>query len=380
MPLPEAMPERTENSVAARHAAYLRAARFPSLDGLRFLSIVPVIWHHSTSGPIDGVLGKGPVGVELFFAISGFLITTLLLRERSAAGEISIRGFYARRALRIFPLYYAVLGLYVLRAASLPPGAPARAHFFESLPFWATYTSNWLVDFSVPHPVLFAFGWSLATEEQFYLLWPWIVRSTRGWLFPSAVALLLFAADQCVERGLLVAALAPGGLGRRMVASIASPICLGALLAYVLHFKRSFAIASLLLGGRASAPLLLLSIGALLHAGGVPLVAVQVALVLLVGACCVRPDHGLSALTDAAPIRWIGTVSYGMYMIHVSAITAVKWLLPEAWRPAPLVFALAFFVTLGLAGASHRWFERPFLRIGDRFRAPRGGRAEAALR
>src|SRR4051812_26046578 len=97
-----------EETSAARHAAYLGTAHFASLDGLRFLSIAPVVWHHCTSGPLPGVLGKGPIGVELFFAISGFLITTRLIREQRARGAVAIGQFYTRRALRIFPLYYAV--------------------------------------------------------------------------------------------------------------------------------------------------------------------------------------------------------------------------------------------------------------------------------
>jgi peptidoglycan/LPS O-acetylase OafA/YrhL len=349
-----------------RHAAYLRAARFPSLDGLRFLSIVPVIWHHSTTGPIAGLLGKGPVGVDLFFAISGFLITTLMLRERRATGRVAVGPFYARRALRIFPLYYAVLALYVGRAWLLPPGDPVRAHFFRSLPFWATYTANWLVDFAVPHPVLFAFGWTLATEEQFYLVWPWIVRASRGWLFPVLAALLLLAAGQAVSHGLFPLALPPESLGRRMVASIASPILLGALLACLLDLPRGFAAAERVLGRRASAPLALGAVVTLLTVDEAPLFAVQVGLALLVGACCVRPDHGLARLTDAAPLRWIGTVSYGMYLLHVSAITAARRLLPAA--SVPVVFVVAFAGTVVAAAVSYRWFERPFLGWRDRLR------------
>jgi peptidoglycan/LPS O-acetylase OafA/YrhL len=286
----------------------------------------------------------------------------------AATGTISIRGFYARRCLRIFPLYYAVLGLYVARAWLLLPDGPQRAHFFRSLPFYATYTSNWFVDFAVPHPVIFMFSWSLATEEQFYLLWPWVVRATRRWVFPVAVAALLLAADQGVEHGLFEGVLAPGSLGRRMVASLASPIAMGALLAYALHFPHSFAIAWPALGGRASAPLFLLAAIALLARDGAPLWLVQLALVLLVGACCVRADHGLRALTDAAPVRWIGSVSYGMYMLHVSTITAVRSVLPPAVASVPVVFAAAFAITAALAGASYRWFERPFLKLRDRFR------------
>nr|AYM52575.1 acyltransferase 3 [Aetherobacter rufus] len=369
-----------EDTFAARHAAYLSTAHFASLDGLRFFSIVPVVWHHSTLGPLPGVLGKGPLGVELFFAISGFLITTRLVREQRARGDVAVRQFYARRALRIFPLYYAVLGVYALRAWLVLPASPERAHFLRSLPFWATYTADWFVDVAVTHPIIFSFGWSLAVEEQFYLLWPWIVRATRGALFPVGAALLLLAADQSVERGLFAGSLPASGLAHRMITSLSTPICLGALLACVLDRPRSFAAAMRLLGHRASAPLAFLALAALVIADGAPLFAVHVALALLVGACCARPDHGLAAITDAVPLRWVGTVSYGVYLLHVSAITAWKRVLPAAWISAPLVFALSFAVSLGLAAASYRWFERPFLRLGDRFRGARPLRAAPVLR
>ncbi|MEP7125070.1 MAG: acyltransferase [Byssovorax sp.] len=369
-----------DETSAERHARYLRTSHFASLDGLRFLSIAPVVWHHSTSGPLPGVLGKGPIGVDLFFAISGFLITTRLVREQRAHGQVAVGQFYARRALRIFPLYYAVLGLYALRAWLFLPPSPTRAHFLHSLPFWATYTADWLVDTAVSHPIIFSFGWSLAVEEQFYLFWPWIVRATRGWLFPVSAALLLFAADQAAEQGYLSGIAPASGLAHRMIASLATPILLGAVLAYALDRPRSFAVATRLLGHRASAPLAFLAVVALLVADGPPLVVVHVALVLLVGACCARPDHGLTRLTDAAPLRWIGTVSYGVYLLHVSTITAWKWLLPAAWVAAPLVFTLSLAASLALAGASYRWFERPFLKLGDRFRSPRPLRAAPVLK
>src|SRR5262249_2721724 len=116
--------------------------RFDSLDGLRCLAIVPVVWHHATPRPLEGVLGRGPLGVDLFFAISGFLITTLLLRERENQGRIAMRAFYMRRTLRIFPLYYLVLGAFVLHALLFREHGEARDHFLRSLPFHATYTTN----------------------------------------------------------------------------------------------------------------------------------------------------------------------------------------------------------------------------------------------
>ncbi len=140
-------------------------------------------------------------------------------------------------------------------------------------------------------------------------------------------------------------------------------------------------------GARAPGQLSLafLTLAALVVADGAPMFAVHVTLVLLVGACCVRPDHGLAAITDARPLRWVGTVSYGVYLLHVSAITAWKRVLPAAWISAPLVFALSLLVSLGLAAASYRWFERPFLRLGDRFRgrgpfAPRRSSAKSSPR
>src|SRR5579862_611155 len=93
---------------AGPRAKFLQTRKFVSLDGLRCASILAVIWHHATG------IGKGYLGVEIFFAISGFLITTLLLRERRGFGDISLGDFYARRSLRILPLYYTVLAIYVV--------------------------------------------------------------------------------------------------------------------------------------------------------------------------------------------------------------------------------------------------------------------------
>jgi peptidoglycan/LPS O-acetylase OafA/YrhL len=346
------------------HEDFLRRARFPSLDGLRCLAVLPVVWHHSTPRPLQGIPGRGPLGVDLFFAISGFLITTLLLRERRARGGVSVSRFYARRALRIFPAYYLVLGLYALRAWLWMPGGPSREHFLRSLPFWATYTSNWFVDFGVAYPIVFAFGWSLATEEQFYALWPWLTRAPR-WAMPAA-ALALLALDQGVEWGLLGTSWPP--LAQRVAASIASPICLGALLGCALDAPRSFAALRPLLGLRASAPIALAILAALVAWAGAPLVAIALAMTLLVGACCVRPDHGLRVLLEAPPVRWVGTVSYALYLVHVTAITAVKRLAPAHADDAPLVFVGGLALALPLAYALHRGLDVPLQALRARLR------------
>src|SRR5688572_20426684 len=162
------------------YSAFCNTRHFGSLDGLRSISILAVIWHHGPGAGLSSGLGsKGWLGVHLFFAISGFLITTLLLREKTRKGEIELKNFYVRRVLRIFPLYYSVLALYA--ALTYFVGSQGRELFFQALPSFITYTSNW---FFAEDVVIFGFAWSLATEEQFYCTWPWVERYlTSRWAF-----------------------------------------------------------------------------------------------------------------------------------------------------------------------------------------------------
>jgi len=179
----------------------LARRHLPALDGIRCLAITGVVWHHSLPRPFPGWLGRGHAGVPLFFALSGFLITRLLIAEQRTSGRIDLGQFWLRRSLRILPLYYAVLVGFVLLLGLRAPTEATR-HFFASLPFYASYTSNWFVDYRVTHPVWFGFAWSLATEEQFYAWWPpllgWAERRGR-WLAPLGL-LTLLGLDQLAER------------------------------------------------------------------------------------------------------------------------------------------------------------------------------------
>src|SRR5271156_417245 len=110
----------------SRYADFRNESRFGSLDGLRCLSILAVIWHHAGGWRSStGILSHGFWGVDVFFAISGFLITTLLLRERDRYQSISLKLFYLRRSLRIFPLYYGVLLIYAALVYLLQREQPA---------------------------------------------------------------------------------------------------------------------------------------------------------------------------------------------------------------------------------------------------------------
>lgn len=343
-----------------RSEAFRRTSYFGSLDGLRALSILPVVWHHATSGPVPGVLGRGPLGVDLFFAISGFLITTLLLREREKHGKVALAAFYARRSLRIFPLYYVVLGGFALHALLLRDAGPVRDHFLGSLPWYATYTSNWFVDNAVPHAVVFSFAWSLATEEQFYLGFPWLLRVTRGVvpaaLFMSAVVVV----DQAAERDWIAA----GPLAMRMLRSLATPIALGSLAALALR-TRLFRALDFVLGRRASS---LVMLGLVACGAVVPwtLFEVQLLMVGLVVACCLREDHWLAPALGARPLRHVGLVSYAMYLLNVPAIQLAKRAVPQ-----PFVFVLGLALSVAFATVAHALLERPLMRLRARFR-PQG--------
>ncbi|HEY0463376.1 MAG TPA: acyltransferase [Polyangiaceae bacterium] len=349
------------------HDRYLAQRHFGSLDGLRCLSILPVIWHHSTPRPLPGIWGKGPAGVDLFFCISGFLITTLLLREKARTGSIAVGAFYLRRALRIFPLYYALLLAYLVFALGLPEKLPQRAHFFHALPLYATFTANWFADFGVAHAILFSFAWSLCIEEQFYAFWPWFVRflSARSALI-AICALLLF--DYCAERSAL------GGYAFRILTSFAAPIGFGALLALLLAERRAFDAVFGLLSKAWSAPLALAAVFALLLWPAAPLLVFQASLAVLVATCVIVEQHGLSYLLKARALSYVGAVSYGLYLLNSTAIGLVRRAFPTHASASGFVFCASLPLALALAALSHRYFEARFLRLREHFRAPEKAR------
>lgn len=355
---------------AAAHAAFRERRFFASLDGLRALAVVAVVWHHTgaSSFPDRVLLQNGDSGVQLFFAISGFLIATLLLRERERHGRVSLGAFYARRALRIFPLYYAVLGVYVTLVLAFETRTEAGAQFLANLPYFVTFTSNYFV--ANEGRVIFYFAWSLAAEEQFYLVWPALQnRVPRGVLLVALAGVALLAVLQQNAEQPLFASDALAGV---VLARVAAPILLGVLAAHVLHDARGFHVAWKLLGARAAAPLVALALLVASSSEEAPLFATQGLLALLVVATVVREDHGLARLLWSRPLTFLGQVSYGIYLLHMLCANLVRRGLERAELQSPQAL---FVLTLGaatlLALASHRTLERWFLSYKARF-APAG--------
>jgi peptidoglycan/LPS O-acetylase OafA/YrhL len=373
----------------------MKSARtyLPSLDGIRALALLMVMAHNAIlvdPGPLGPVgrlvykaLDTGWVGVTLFFALSGFLITRILLDTREEPG--AWRHFMVRRTLRIFPLYYLTLALFfiVLPVLGLQPDSAAMDAPHQ---WWLwTYTVNW----SKPEwsgSATFPHFWSLAVEEQFYLVWPLFMLNVRT-PRQAGVVCLVTAAICLVCRikwGLMpgheeqvydwtttrMDALALGGLGAVLLRSPAS-----------LAWLRQH-------GAKVGWSLLLVFVVAGLYTKAYPRTSVRGMLVghtvfSVVFAWCVT----WAALLDMdgvrtwwhralhwAPLRHIGVVSYGMYVIHkplhnLGSAHALAWLnWPAATLGGGLVHLAGLVgVTYLLARLSYRFIELPFLRLKDKW-------------
>lgn len=348
--------------LALKNIEAFRAQRyFPALDGLRCFSIAAVIWHHSTPRQLPGIAGRGHIGVRLFFCISGLLITTLLLREKRRLGDVDLLRFWSRRALRIFPLYYTVVALFTVFAWSLPASSPMRHHFVANLPFYLTHTSNWFVNCNVKHKVLFAFAWSLATEEQFYLCLPMVVRYLPRAMLVGLVIALVIVIDQLAEHRLLTCVLPAHSRLEVIVTSFMASIGFGAVLAVALDNPIGYKWLSAVLGHWSSTPLLLVLIWAWLLAPPREFVCFEGALALFVAACAVGPGRFLPRLFSHPALCYVGRVSYGMYLFHVPVIGALRAIFPSIAAEARVLFPVAMVITTGLASLSHKYFEAWFL-------------------
>lgn len=376
---------RDSGAAPLGHAA--AGARVATLDGVRGLAILLVIAHHASQfavvrprtgaeTAISRLFAQGWIGVDLFFVLSGYLITGLLLRARGRPRYF--RNFYARRTLRIFPLYYAtVFAMCVLLPALLRRDYTAR--LAENQGWYWAYLPNLRIflhgDWFVP---IFDHTWSLAIEEQFYLVWPVLVLVLGARrLVPATIAL---AAGSCALRAVMAGHGWTDAQLRVLPLSHADGLALGALVAALLH--AGVAAPRLRgLGASLIASGLLLRLGAvwvgpsvlrdtalegtawtLVFAGGLALVAVA------------APTGRLARALSAPWLRFFGTYSYGLYIAHVPIM---MWGSPYLARAAPLagsslLDALALLVLGGalstaLAVLSFRYFEGPFLALKARF-------------
>ena len=348
----------------ATHAEYLATRSFGALDGLRALSIIAVVWHHSGPGiPALPIATRGFLGVDLFFVISGFLIVTLLLRERRQTGAISLRRFYARRALRIVPAYYAMLALVAATAFVRHQGAPNPIR--DDLPFAIFYLSN-----LVPMHSLLSITWSLSAEEQFYCIVP-SLEKYAGRAFTLLLALAYVVVT--LPAFWLWAALPLPDFFRQ---TTFGPILLGVLLAHTLDAPAGYARMARVFGQRWAplAALVLVLVTASHPAAdisGWPRLAIQWSLAALVASCVVQERHALSAPLRLPLLRRLGVVSYGVYLYHLLVAHFVEGALNRVGLLSHASsFAGTLLATWLVAELSFRLFESRFLVHKRRFAAP----------
>jgi len=347
------LPSAARASAPTPHAAYLARRHFGALDGLRAIGILVVVGHHVLSWPEH-------LGANLFFLLSGFLVTTLLVRERAKKGTIDVRRFRTRRARRLYPLYFTVLGAYVALVGGVEPAGPARDAFFAHLPAFATFTSNWFVDLDGTHTI-FYFAWSLAAQEQFYLVWPLYLKHVS--LRACAAALVSGLATVYLMRaGVFDLALPAGSVVRNLVLSVMPALLLGASIALALNARPGFELARRVLGGRWTALVLLALAFVLWRMPGAPEPLMHATLAALTVACAVREDHVLARVLRLRALVHVGTVSYGIYLTHMLCHNAVARALAHFGLGFPaLDFALTVALVIAVATLSHRYFEDRFL-------------------
>jgi peptidoglycan/LPS O-acetylase OafA/YrhL len=372
--------------------------RIRELDGLRFFAIVGVLVAHFCPSSLAGasLLSLGWIGVDLFFVISGFLITTILISLRGT--QSPYRTFYWRRALRIFPPYYLVLallcGIQLINRSHLPvKGTLESLTFLTSLRAEGVYQgllshlhgAQYGGKGSYVHDHLFArwsdgitVFWSLSVEELFYLFWaPVVLRCSRLQVLAvslSAIGLCPIMRVLCHGTEWSEYYFFPCRIDSLMMGSLLSLL----FFAYSQgEIRRSTLIPGLRVAGAVSLcclVVLCLHDGVLNHvelrstlsftALGYTLLGLAFA--SLVGLCVMHTGSGLwwIKLLNRRPLVYVGTVSYMMYLVHLPVWVAIlKLARPGTTLEILVVGLLSLAVTIALAGLSWRWFEMPILKF-----------------
>jgi peptidoglycan/LPS O-acetylase OafA/YrhL len=359
----------------------------PALDGIRGIAVLLVVIYHFAGGAqstnllvhsLGLLVQAGWSGVTLFFILSGFLITGILWDTRNA--EHWWRNFYIRRTLRIFPLYYATLFVVFLTAVFAHNGLFSLSRlwiyvlFLQDIPAFFTRAA----DFG--SPLWLSHFWSLAIEEQFYLVWPLLLTRMKTvrqaqhlciavfflsalfrlaiWLFsadPSQYSIFLFTrAGELAAGGYLAMCFRDQQWSRlQRKATLTTLLSLAGFLS-VCAVIRSFALK-----------------GALSLVLGLPCITIFFAGVLVLS----LGDGFVSRVARMSWLRWFGGISYGLYVIH-QLLNPIYFALAEAIAPHAshnvsrgIIFILGTTISIGLAWLSLRFFETPFLKLRTRFKS-----------
>ena len=399
----------TEERVAVAVSAQPRTSRGRSfgpkkhrrilgLDGLRAIAVLAVLVFHLRPSMLPG----GYLGVDIFFVLSGFLITTLLVRELADNGRLDLRGFWTRRARRLLPALTVVV--VVSTVAGLLVGNDLLVDIRRQALGALTFSNNWLEIgagssyFTQTAPQLFVNFWSLAVEEQFYLVWPVLLavllaltRTARqriavvlGIAAVSATLMALLAGDGLTRVyygtdthafGLMIGAALALGLADRAPAAARSNTRAETQAHGRPRWQRAIsawerARLPVAIGSAAVLVALLFTLDGeswIAYRGGILLAAIATTGLVAVLATAPGVRDPLVRALSARPLVWLGERSYGIYLWHWPVLLIVTAIAPAALPDSPMswiVRGVALALTLAVAAACYRWLEQPIRRRG----------------
>src|ERR1043166_1058578 len=350
--------------LASETAAPFRLGYRPALDGVRGIAIIAVLAVHTHHIFGWSILNGGNIGVDIFFVLSGFLITALLIEEWQSKGHVSLKGFYWRRILRLVPALLVLLtSLYLFANALLPIGEAGAT--VRSIPVAFVYACDFGLAFFQLRLGALQHTWSLAMEEHFYIVWPLFLVAAlklgagRKRLVVITVSLAVASA---VHRAILHQLGAPAvrtyyGIDTRADALLIGcaagmSVCWGYFRASSFRFwvmpAVTVIVALMVVGGYSSS---------FMHLGGFTLLASATALVI--GWVVLAPSSYLCRLLEFGPLVWIGRISYGLYLWHYPIFKASS-LLRLGWS---LQLLVALTATFSLTCLSYYLVERPALKL-----------------
>lgn len=361
---------------------------FPNLNGIRCIAALLVVFHHLEQAKhafgienfydVTIIKHAGRLGVGLFFVLSGFLITYLLLEEKGRFGDVDARKFYLRRVFRIWPIYFLIIGLsfFVFPHIDLLyfPGAnekltqevaprltllflvlPNYAFVLYDLPYWCAQT------------------WSIGVEEQFYYLWPWIIKYPKksGWiltLFLSVTLLLLFSGTYLLDK-----------TDEEKISAITTffgqfriqTMALGGLCAYLVYSQKTKFLDFVF---RKDVQIVVYALLAVLFFSGVhftgflELYALFFSFFVLNVSC----NKNTVISLENKIMSYLGKISYGLYIYHVFVIVLIinglRTFAPQLSGTAyqVILYILSFVLSVAVTALSYNYFEKPLLAFKDR--------------
>lgn len=365
---------------------------FPNLNGVRFIAAFCVIIHH-----VEQFKGKfgfenqlfytrfikliGPLGVFLFFVLSGFLITSLLLVEKERTQTINIGSFYMRRVLRIWPLYFltVILGLFVfpqIHFLDVPEEtAVIHENLTEKIILYALILPN-VVTGVFKHIPYVSQNWSIGVEEQFYYFWPWVIRQTRKKNL-LVFMLILFVVIYLV-RSLTVLYMPTMGWWLYLSEFIKSLrltcMILGAIGAYFTYFQIESRLVKFIFTKSFQVGLYLTLVGMLsfgVYLQGINQEVYSFVFTLILMNLAKNPASIISL--ENPVFDYLGKISYGMYMYHTIAVVIGVKIAMNYQQSNWVSYPVAIILTIIISAISYQYFEKPFLKIKDRFTTVKSG-------